>query len=131
MLTFTRTDRLAEIRWPICISKFQWSLCVSFSRADTGFCIYELFVQSNLNFLHSSQWITFTHRIMSTLILSLSKSTSFAYNVIDRFVSLTKLSTSAILLRSVYFCFDIVSPYGVVSCCYLKRFSFSLTISLS
>ena len=31
-----------------------------------------------------------------------------------------------ILLRLVYFCFDISSPYNVVLCCYQKRFSFSL-----
>ena len=31
------------------------NLCISFSRTDTGSCIY---VWSNLNFLHNSQWIT-------------------------------------------------------------------------
>ena len=31
---------------------------VSFSGTATGFCIYPLFVWSNLNFLHISQWIT-------------------------------------------------------------------------
>ena len=34
------------------------SLCVTFSRTDVGLYIYHLFVWSNLNFLHSSQWIT-------------------------------------------------------------------------
>ena len=34
------------------------SLCVSLSRTDAGLCIYHLFVWSNLNFMHISQWIT-------------------------------------------------------------------------
>ena len=58
-LTITRYGRLTEIRWSICISKFQRSLCVSFSRTDSGLSIYHLFVWSNLNFLHNSQWINF------------------------------------------------------------------------
>ena len=41
------------------MSKSLRGLCVSFSRADSGFCIYHLFVWTNLNFLHNSQWITF------------------------------------------------------------------------
>ena len=49
---------LAEIRWSVFISKFNRSLYVSFSRTDSGLCIYYLFVRSNLNFLHNSQWIT-------------------------------------------------------------------------
>ena len=40
-------SRLAEIKWSICISKSQRILCVSFSRTDSGFCIYHLFVSSN------------------------------------------------------------------------------------
>ena len=58
LLTITRSGRLAEIRWSVCISKSQRSLCVSFPRADSGLCIYHLFVWSNINFLHNSQWIT-------------------------------------------------------------------------
>ena len=34
------------------------SLCESFSRTGAGLCIYHLFVWSNWNFLHISQWIT-------------------------------------------------------------------------
>ena len=49
---------LAEIRWSVCISKSCRSLCVSFSRTGAGLYIYHLFVWSNLNFLHISQWIT-------------------------------------------------------------------------
>ena len=40
------------------MSKSHRSLCVLFSRTGAGLCIYHLFVWSNLNFLHISQWIT-------------------------------------------------------------------------
>ena len=40
------------------MSKSYRSLCVLFSRTGAGLCIYHLFVWSNLNFLHISQWIT-------------------------------------------------------------------------
>ena len=53
-----RSGLLAEIMWSVCMSKSYWSLCVSFCRTVAGLCIYHLFVWSNLNFLHISQWIT-------------------------------------------------------------------------
>ena len=59
LLTLTRSGFLAEIRWSVCISKSQRTLCVSFSRTDSGLYIFYLFAWSNLNFLHNSQWITF------------------------------------------------------------------------
>ena len=59
LLTITRSGHLDEIRWSVYISKSQRRLCISFSRVDSGLCIYHLFVWSNLNFLHNSQWITF------------------------------------------------------------------------
>ena len=40
------------------MSKSHRSLCVSFSRTGVGLCIYHLFVWSNWNFPHISQWIT-------------------------------------------------------------------------
>ena len=58
LLTIIRFGLLVEIRCYVCMSKFHWSLCVSFSRTGAGLCIYHLFVWSNLNFLHISQWIT-------------------------------------------------------------------------
>ena len=58
LLIITRFSRLAEIRWSVCISKSQRSLCVSFYRIDSGLCVYHLFVLSNFNFLHNSLWIT-------------------------------------------------------------------------
>ena len=58
LLIIIKSGLLAEIRWSVCISKSHRSLCVSFSRKGAGLCINHLFVWSNLNFLHVSQWIT-------------------------------------------------------------------------
>ena len=46
------------IRWSLCMPKSNRSLCVSFSWTGAGLCIYHLFIWSNLNFLHITQWIT-------------------------------------------------------------------------
>ena len=56
LLTFTRSGRLAEIRWSVCISKSQRILCVS---TDSGLCICFVFACFDINFLYSFQWITF------------------------------------------------------------------------
>ena len=58
LLIIIRSGLLAYIRGYVCMSKSHRSLCVSFSRTVAGLCIYHLFVWSNLNFLHISQWIT-------------------------------------------------------------------------
>ena len=60
------------------------------------------------------------HLVVSSLMLFLCEFTAFAYYVIDRFVSISTLSTSDILLHLVYFYFDIFSLYGVVLFCYYK-----------
>ena len=59
LLIITRSGRLAGIRGSVCTSKSQRILRVPFSRWDSGLCTYHLFVWSNFNFLHNSQWITF------------------------------------------------------------------------
>ena len=46
------------MRWSVCISKSQESLYVLFSRTDTGFCMTHVFLWSNLDFLHNTQWMT-------------------------------------------------------------------------
>ena len=58
LLIIIRSGLLARIRWSVCMLKSHRSLCKSFSRTGAGLCIYHLFVWSNLNFLHISQWIT-------------------------------------------------------------------------
>ena len=58
LIIIIRFGLLAEIRWSVCMSKSHRSLCVLFSKTVAGLCIYHLFVWSNLNCLHISQWIT-------------------------------------------------------------------------
>ena len=41
-----------------CVCQSPIGVYVLFSRAGVGLCIYHLFIWSNLNFLHISQWIT-------------------------------------------------------------------------
>ena len=67
IIIIARSDRLAEIRCSICISKSLKSLFASFSKTDSGLYIYYLLVWSDVNFLHNSQWITFP--IQSYLVL--------------------------------------------------------------
>ena len=83
LLIIKGSGRLVEIRWSHCMSKVQRSLCVSFSRTDSGLCIYHLFVWSNLNFLHNYQWIT----LLTKWCPVWYSFYAFAYYVIDCFVS--------------------------------------------
>ena len=56
LLIIMRSGLLAGIKWSVCMLKSHRSLCES--RTGAGLCIYHLFVWSNWNFLHISQWIT-------------------------------------------------------------------------
>ena len=58
LLVIMRSGLLAGIRWSVFMLKSHRSLCESFSRTGAGLCIYHMFVWSNWNFLHISQWIT-------------------------------------------------------------------------
>ena len=58
LLIIMRSGLFAGIRWSVCMLKSHRSLCMSFSRTGAGLCIYHLFVWSNWNFLHISQWTT-------------------------------------------------------------------------
>ena len=58
LLIIFRFVLLAEIRWFMCTSTSYRSLWVLFSKTGAGWCIYHLFLWSNFNFLHISQWIT-------------------------------------------------------------------------
>ena len=108
---------LAENKWSVCMLKSHWSLYVSFSRNDDGLCIYHLFLWSNFNFLDYSQWITlptqsclvlysFRAILLHSLIMWLSVSFLLPHH------------TSAVLLRLIDFCFDMIGSYGVVLSCY-------------
>ena len=45
LMIIIRSNRLPEIRWSVFILKTQRSLWVSFSRIDSGSCVYHLFVE--------------------------------------------------------------------------------------
>ena len=113
LLIIIRFGLLAGIRWSVCMSKSHKGLYVSFSGTSAGFCIYHLFVWSNLNFLHVSQWITLP--IQSRLVLY-----SFCANLLHSLImwlmvsSLTAWSTFTILLRLISSHFDMIGSYGVV-----------------
>ena len=57
LLTITRAGHLAEIRGSVYISKLQRNLRVPFCWKYSVFWLYNLFVWSNLDFLHNSQSI--------------------------------------------------------------------------
>ena len=121
LLIIVRFGWLAEIRWSVCMSKSQRSLWVSFSWTDSGWCIYHLFVCSNFSFLLNSQWITLPTQLCLLLY-------SFCANL-----SCISPHNLYLLFCCVLFIsrFDIVCPCGVVLCCYQKRLSLSLKVSLS
>ena len=97
----------------------QSPICVSLPRIDDGLCIYHLFVWSNLNFLHNSQWITLPTQLCLVLY-------SFCANLLHSLImwlvdsSLSPHNpTFTVLLRPIYSRFDmIVYFYGIVLCCY-------------
>ena len=55
-----------------------------------------------------------SHPVISCFPLSLHQFASLAYNMIDRFVSITTSHTFAILLSLIYFRFKIVGSNDVV-----------------
>ena len=111
-----RSGRLAETRWSVCVSKSHRVLCVSFSRTDSGLCVYHLFVWSNLNFSHNSQWISLPTQLCLVLY-------SFGANLLHSLlmwliVFSLSLPTFTILLCHTYSCFYMICPYGIVLSCY-------------
>ena len=128
LLIIKRSGHLAEIRWSVCIEKPQRSLCVSFSRSYSGLGIYHLFVWSNLNFWHSSQWIT----LATLLCLVLYSFCTYLLHSLIMWLIVSSLSPNNLHLLFyclIYSYFDMVSPYSVILCCYYKRFCFSLKVS--
>ena len=117
LLIINGSGLLAEILWSVCMWKSYRSFCVLFSRTGAGLCIFHLFVWSNLNFLHISQWITLTTR--SCLVLYF-----FCANLLHSLrmpLTVSSLSLHSqdffIMLRLIYSCFDMIGFYGVVLSC--------------
>ena len=61
-----------------------------------------------------------SHPVMSTLVFLLCQFKTFAYYVINCFISVTTKPTLAI----INFCFDIICSYEIFLCYYYKRLSF-------
>ena len=89
LLTITRSGLLAEIRWSVCISKSRRIVCVSITGMDSGLYIYHSFAWSNLNFLHSSWWITFPNQLCWVFFFFLCQFTAFTYYVFDIYHHIT------------------------------------------
>ena len=96
LLIIIRSGLLAEIRWSACMSKSHRSLCELFSRAGAGLCTYHLFVWSNLNFLHISQWITLPTQLCLVLY-------SFCANLLHSLIM--RLIVSSLSLHSLHLLF--------------------------
>ena len=107
------------------MSKFHRSLYVSFSRTGAGLCIYYLFVWSNLNFLHISQWITLPTQ--SCLVLY-----SFCANLLHSLIMWLIVSSLSPHSQHLLFCWvlSILSLKWLVlmalSCAAIRRDSVSL-----
>ena len=67
LLSITRSGRLAEIIWSVCILESQRVLCISLSRRDSGLCIYHLFVM--VNFKLFAQFSVDDFSTLSCLVL--------------------------------------------------------------
>ena len=71
LLIIIRSSRLAEIRWPVCIQKFQKSLCISFSRTDSRRCIYYYLLIRGFHI--SVSWWSFTGDWVTASLLTSSE----------------------------------------------------------
>ena len=121
MLINTRSGLLAVIKWSVCISKSRGFYESPFSRTDSGLCVYHLVAWGKFNFLHNCQCVTFP--IQSCRVLY-----SLCANLLHSLTIWLTVSTLAVLLCPIYFCFDIVCSYGIVLCCCYERFRFSLEV---
>ena len=114
LLIIIRSGCLAEIWWSVCISKSQRSLWVSFSKTDSGLCIYHFFVWSNFNFLQNSQWITlstqsclvlysFCANLLHSLIMCLIVSSRSPHNLHQLFCCVVSILALIWLVLMTFF----------------------------
>ena len=120
-----RSGLLAGIWWSVCMLKCHRSLCDSFSRTGAGLCIYHLFVWSNWNILHISQWITLPTQ--SCLVLY-----SFCANLLHSLIMWLIVSSLSLHSLHLLFCcvLSILTLIWLVlmalSCAAIRRDSVSL-----
>ena len=117
LLIIIRSGRLAEVRRSVYKSKSQVSLCVSFSKTASGLCRYLLFVWSNSNFLHISQWFTFPTQ--STLVLY-----SFCANLLHSLIMWLIVSSLSTHNLHLLFCWvlSILALIIIIIIIYLKPY---------
>ena len=96
MLIIISSGLPVKIKWFRQSIKVPKQLIVSFSRTTAGFCIYHLFVWSNFNFFHVSQWITLSRH--SCLVLY-----SFSANLLHSLIMW--LIVSSLSPRSLHWLF--------------------------
>ena len=136
-LLILRSCRLAEIWSSACMSKFNCSLCKSISSTDIGLCIYQLFVWSNWNVLHNSQWITLPTlsclvlyslcvNLLHSLIMWLLVSSRSAHNPHLLFYCVLSILDLIWLVLMALFCAasrrDFVSLWRFVFLCHIQAF---------
>ena len=97
LLIIMMSGLLAGIRWSVYMLKSHRSLCESFSKTGAGLCIYHLFVWSNWNFLHISQWITFPTQSCLPLY-------SFCANLLHSRIMLLIVSSLSLHCLHLLFC---------------------------
>ena len=120
LLIIMRSGLLTGIKWSVCMLKSHRSLCKSFSRTSAGFRIYHLFVWSNWNFLHISQWITL---LTQPCLVLYSFCTNFLHSLIIISIRVLHISVSwwsftgvwvtASLLKSPRF-FSVFWPFSIM-----------------
>ena len=109
-LTITRSARLAKIRWSFVPQNLREFWASHFLGRILDFAYTISWFWSNLNSLHNSQWITFPTQ--SCLVLY-----SLCANLLHSLIMWLIVSSHSpynlhLFSCLVYFCFDIVIPYG-------------------
>ena len=108
LLIIIKSGCLAEIRWSVCMLKSQKSLCISFSRTDSGFCIYYLFIWSKFNFLYNSQsyqaLYSFCANLLHSLIIWLIVSSLSLHNLYLLFCQVLSILTLIWWVLMALFC---------------------------
>ena len=114
LFIITRSRRLVQTRWSVCISKSQRILYVSFLRADSELSIYHLSIWPNLIFFFNNLQCS-TFPTQSCLVLYV-----FCANLLISLIIWLIVSphNRYFLFCCVLSIFDIVCPYSDVLCSY-------------
>ena len=114
-LIIIMSGRPVEVDWSVCISKSQ----KSFSRTDSGLCIYYLFACSSFNFLHFYQWITMPTQ-SCLLLYSFCANVQFVWgffwwwgavsnNTSQGLYTRPRMKEGCYFMHSLYLCFLVIS----------------------